>query len=147
MIGSRLFLIGGGFISALISLLHVILAIKPGLYSVIAPSQASALSQMAVQGSRITSIVSIAIALVFAIWTIYAISGADLLRQLPLLRPALIAIGVIYILRSLFLPTEIRMVSNEGAPSRIAFYSILSFVAGLLYLIGVFTRRSSSPHS
>jgi len=132
----------GGFISAVISFLHVILAIKPELYGVIAPSQASALSQMAVQGSSITTIFSVAIALVFAVWTVYALSGAGILRQLPLLRPALITIGAIYFLRSLFLPTEIKMVLTEEAPVRIVLYSTISLVAGMFYLIGGFSRRS-----
>ena len=144
MVLSKRFLIAGGVISILISILHFILAMKPALYGVIAPGQASALSQMAEQGSSLTTILSIAIALIFAIWAIYAFSGAGLLRSLPLLRAVLIMVGVIYLLRALFLPTEINMVLNEGQPFRIVVYSAVSLLAGLLYLIGVLMRKTSA---
>jgi hypothetical protein len=141
------FLIAGGVISGLISLLHVILALNPALYLYFGPDQASALSQLAVQGSSLTTIVTFALALIFAIWAIYAFSGAGMIRRLPLLRMALIAIGVIYILRSLFLPTEIRMVLNEGYAFRFVVFSAISLIAGLLYLSGVLMLRATSKSS
>jgi hypothetical protein len=137
------YLIAGGVISALLSILHVILAIKPELYRYIAPGQGSALSQMAEQGSSIIIIATVALALIFAIWGIYAFSGAGLIRRLPLLCPALIAIGVIYILRALFLPSEIQLVMAQGYPFRFVVFSTISLVAGLLYLIGILKGRAS----
>jgi hypothetical protein len=102
---------------------------------------------MAEQGSSVTTMASVALALIFAIWAIYAFSGAGLIRLLPLLRAALIVIGTIYILRALFLPTEINMVANEGYPFRFVIFSIISLVAGLLYLIGFWKRRAYLPRS
>lgn len=136
-------LIAGGVISTLISILHVVLAIEPQLYAFVGPGQQSPLAQMAVQGSSSTTIATVALALVFSIWAIYAFSGARLIGRLPLLRAALIAIGVIYILRSLFLPTEVNMVLNQGYPFRFAVFSTISLAAGLLYLIGVSRIRIS----
>lgn len=133
---SNQYLIAGGVMSALISLLHIILAVYPSLYKYIGLDQ-SALTQMAEQGSSITTIVSLALALLFAIWAIYAFSGSGLIRPLPLLRFALIAISVIYILRALFLPSEINMVLNQGYPSRFIVFSTISLIAGLLYLLGI----------
>jgi hypothetical protein len=132
------FLITGGVISALIATFHLILTFKPELYSYIAPEQGSALSQMAEQGSSLIVVATAALALIFAIWALYAFSAAGLIRPLPLLRPALIAIAAIYLLRSLFLPTEIRMVMDQDYPFRYVLFSTLSLVTGLLYLLGMF---------
>ncbi len=141
MVRQKYFLIAGGAISALISILHTILATKPELYRYIVPGQESALSLMAEEGSNLTMIASIFLALIFALWALYAFSGAGLIGSLPLLRKAIIAIGVIYVLRSLFLPAEINMVLTQGYPLRFVVFSSISLAAGLLYLIGIFKRK------
>ena len=136
------FLLVGGVISALISILHVILALRPALYRHISAGQESVLAQMAGQGSRPTTVATVALALIFAIWAAYAFSGAGLINPLPWLRAALIVIGVIYILRAFFIPTEFNMTLNQGYPFRFVVFSTISLVAGLLYLIGIFKQRA-----
>jgi hypothetical protein len=142
MIKPKHYLVAGGVMSALISILHVILALRPELYRYIGPGQESALTQMAEQGSSLTSIATVVLAVIFAIWATYAFSSAGLIGPLPLLRVALITIGVIYILRALFLPVEINMVLTQGYPFRFVVFSTISLVAGLLYLIGVWKQRA-----
>jgi len=141
---SNVFLIAGGVSSALIALLHVVLVFRPDLFQYVAPGQGDALSQMAEQGSGIIVAATAALALIFALWAAYAFSGAGLIRRLPLLGAALIAIGVIYFLRGLFLPTEINMVVNQGYPFRFVVFSTISLVTGLLYLIGAWQRRKQA---
>jgi len=136
------YLIAGGVMSALISLLHIILAVKPDLYRYIGPDS-SALTEMAGQGAGIITVLTVVLALIFAIWALYGFSGAGLIRRLPLLRAGLIAISAIYILRALFLPTEINMVLTEGYPFRFVVFSTISLTAGLLYLIGFLKQRKS----
>lgn len=138
------FLIIGGVISALISILHVFLAIMPDFFRYVTPGETSGLSQMAEQGSSTTTVLSVILAIIFAIWAIYAFSGAGLIRPLPLLRVALVAIGAIYILRALFLPSEINMVMTQGYPFRFVIFSTISLVAGILYLIGFWKLKSLS---
>jgi hypothetical protein len=145
MAKSNQYLIAGGVMSTLISVLHVVLAIYPTLYRYIGPDQ-SALTEMAEQGSSVTTIASVALALIFALWAIYAFSATGLIRPLPLLRTALIAIGVIYILRALFLLSEINMVLTQGYPFRFVVFSTISLVAGLLYLIGILKQRAFLTH-
>lgn len=142
MAKSNHYLIAGGVMSTLVSALHVVLAIYPALYRYIGPGQ-SALTEMAEQGSSVTAIASVALALIFAIWAMYAFSGAGLIRPLPLLRAALIAIAVIYIVRALFLPVEINMVLTQGYPFRFVVFSTIALAAGLLYLIGILKQRAS----
>jgi hypothetical protein len=141
MPNTRYLLIAGGVITALISLLHVLLAVKPELYRYFGPGQASALAQRAVEGSRGTTIATVVLVVVFALWAAYAFSGAGLIGALPLLRTALIGIGVIYILRSLFVLSEMKMVLTQGYPFRFVVFSTISLIAGLLYLIGTLTLR------
>jgi hypothetical protein len=138
---SNHYLIAGGVMSALISLLHVFLAVFPALYKFVGPDQ-SALTEMAAQGSSITTTVSVALALLFAVWALYAFSGAGMIRPFPLLRIALITISVIYLLRALFLLSEIGMVVNQGYPFRFLVFSTISLVAGLLYLFGILRQRT-----
>lgn len=141
MVKPKHYLMAGGVISALISIFHVILALKPELYQYVSPGQELASAQMAGQGSSLIIIATFALALVFAIWSTYAFSGAGLIGQLPLLHLGLISIGVIYILRALFLPSEINMVLTQGYPFRFVVFSTVSLVTGLLYLIGILKQR------
>jgi len=143
MIKPQYSLLAGGVISALISILHFILALQPALYRHIIASQESALAKMAEQGSKPTTVATVVLTLIFAIWAAYAFSGAGLIHRLPLLRAALIANGVIYILRALFIPIEVNMVLNQGYPFRFVVFSTISLVAGLFYLIGIFFKTGS----
>lgn len=131
------YLITGGVISGLISILHVFMAFNPGFYQYIV------IGQLPEQSFTLISIATALLALVFAIWAIYAFSGAGLIGRLHMLRKALIAIGVIYILRSLFLFTEINLVLTQGYPFRFTIFSTISLVTGLLYLIGILKQRAS----
>lgn len=137
---TNFYLIGGGVISALIAILHVILALKPSLYRYIRAGQESVLGQMAEQGSPATVIATFILAAVFAVWAIYAFSGAGLFGRLPALRTGLIVISAIYILRALALIPEIKMVMDKGYPLQFVVFSTISLAAGFLYLIGSLRR-------
>ena len=140
MLNSKTFLIAGGVISAVIAVLHIVLTFKPEWWGYISGGVASPLAEMAVQGSTATRIASIVLALVFAVWALYAFSGTGFVGQLPWLRAALIAIGVIYVLRSLVIFTEINMVRSQGYPLQFVLFSSISLVAGLLYQVGVWRQ-------
>lgn len=126
--------------SLLITLLHLVLVFRPKWYLHFGADE---LVQLHEQGSRFTVLVTLGLALMFALWGAYALSGAGVIGQLPLLRAVLIAIGVIYILRSLMLPSELFKVLQSGYPFRFVFFSTGSLVAGLLYLVGTLARHNS----
>jgi hypothetical protein len=134
---SRYCLVLGGVASFLIALLHLALVFKPQWYRHFGAAE---LAQLAGQGSPFTVLVTSGLALMFAAWGAYALSGAGVIRQLPLLRTVLIAIGVIYILRSLMLPSEIVKVLQSGYPFRFVVFSTGSLATGLLYLVGAWAR-------
>ena len=119
------------------TLLHVALAIRPQLYRYCGADE---LAQLHEQGSPFTVLVTSGLALLFAAWGAYALSGAGMIGQLPLLRAMLITIGVIYVLRSLMLPSELVQVLTSGYPFRFIVFSTGSLVMGLFYLVGTLAR-------
>ena len=127
----------GSVASLLIALLHLALAVRPQWYRHFGADE---LAQMHEQGSRFTVLVTLGLAWIFAVWGIYALSGAGMIEQLPLLRSVLIAIGVIYVLRSLMLPSELFKVLLRGYPLRFVVFSTGSLAVGLLHLIGTLAR-------
>ncbi len=137
MLNTKFFLIAGGVLSAAIALLHIVMLIKPEWWKYVSGGATSPLAEQAISGSFGTQIATAALALIFAIWSLYAFSGAGLIGLLPWLKPILIAIGAIYLLRSLAIFPEINMVRTQGAPVQIIFFSATSFVTGLLYILGV----------
>lgn len=137
---SRDCLVLGGIASFLIAALHLALVLKPQWYRYFGADE---LVQLHEQGSRFTVLVTFGLALMFAAWGAYALSGAGMIGQLPLLRILLIVIGVIYILRSLMLPSELFQVLRSGHSLRFVVFSTGSLAIGLLYLVGMLVRQDS----
>ena len=134
---SRYFLILGSGVSFFIAVLHLALVFKPQWYRYFGADE---LVQLYEQGSPFTVLVTSGLTLMFAAWGAYALSGAGVIRQLPLLRTVLISIGVIYVLRGLLLPSELAKVLESGYPVRFVVFSTGSLVTGLLYLVGSLAR-------
>jgi len=94
------YLIAGALLSALAAALHVgCIVFGAPWYRFFGAGERMA--QMAIAGNWYPTVVTAAIALVLAIWSLYALSGAGVIRALPLLRPALCVITAIYLLRGL----------------------------------------------
>ena len=127
----------GGLASLLITGLHLALALRPQWYRYFGAEE---LAELHEQGSPFTVLVTVGLALMFAAWGAYALSGAGVLGGLPLLRTALIAIATIYMLRSLMLPSELVRVITSGQSFRFVLFSTGSLVAGLLYLTGTLAQ-------
>jgi hypothetical protein len=78
----------------------------------------------------------------FAAWGAYALSGAGVIRPLPLRRTALVLIAAIYTLRGLLLVPELVQLARGGlAAPRIAVFSTVSLAIGLLYIVGLVSSR------
>ncbi|PKN30448.1 MAG: hypothetical protein CVU64_03215 [Deltaproteobacteria bacterium HGW-Deltaproteobacteria-21] len=78
---------------------------------------------------------------------VYALSGGGVLRSLPSLKWVLFAAGSIFVLRGLMvvpilLITSGWVQSTDEVPSTGLASSLTSLVVGLLYLAGVWLRRS-----
>jgi hypothetical protein len=127
----------GGALSAAIAALHiVIMLVGAPAYRYFGAGEA--LARSAESGSLSAPAMTLVVAVVFAIWALYAFGGAGLIRRPPLLRSGLVTIGFICTLRGVaFVPGVLHYLRQSGAePSRYVVFSFAALVIGLLYLVG-----------
>jgi hypothetical protein len=134
------FLIIGAALSALVALLHVgcILFGAPWYRFFGAGEQ---IARMAAVGHWYPTVLTSGIVAILLGWSLYALSGAGVIRRLPFLRLALCIITSIYLLRAVaFTPFHKYFPSNSTA-----FWlwsSATCFVIGLIHLIGLWQAWS-----
>lgn len=142
----NIWLILAGLGSALVALLHaVIIFIGAPAYRYFG---AGDLAPLAEKGSPMPALITGFLVLLFAVWALYAFSGAGLGPRLPLLRLGLGLIAAIYTLRGLMLlPELISLASGTLAVPRMAVFSAVSLFIGLCYIAGYLRafRRSPTP--
>jgi putative oxidoreductase len=93
------------------------------------------------------------VALLLAIFGLYGLSGAGVIRRLPLLRPGLFVIGLLYCMVGINFPFQLLvmlgMLPSAGPiPIYIVLVSLGALLAGLAYLIGLaasWKRLSAQP--
>ncbi len=127
-------LVMAGVLSAAAALLHIAVIVSGAeWYRFFGAGEGMA--RLAERGSLTPHLITLAIALVLAIWAAYAFAGAGLLRRLPLMRTALLAITGIYLLRGLALfPT---LALNPALVDRFTLWSsIIILVYGITYAVG-----------
>ncbi len=143
---SKKLLIIGGLLSFTISLLHIAMIIGGAdWYRFFGAGEGMAL--LAEKGSFHPSIVTTIIAVIFALWALYAFSGAGIVPKLPLLKPVLMIIAAIYIMRGVLgIPIVIyvdRPYLNELEQKMMFMIcsSAISLAIGYFYLIGTITSK------
>jgi hypothetical protein len=125
-------LVAGGVLSALAALLHVgVIVGGPDWYRFFGAGEQMA--RMAEQGSPVPALVTAVIAVGLAIWAAYAFAGAGLIRRLPLMRTALVAISAIYLLRGLMI---VPVLLKPGPAAFDIWSSLIVLVYGIAYAIG-----------
>ena len=131
----NLALIVGASLSALAALLHVgIIVGGASWYRFFGAGQAMA--RACEQGRWYPAIVTVAIAVVLAFCSAYALSGAGVIAALPWLKPALCAIASIYLLRGLVL-VPVLIMSRTAATPFWFWSSAICLVFGAAHLIGL----------
>ena len=97
------------------------------------------IAELAASGSILPAVLTLLLAAVFAVWGLYALSGAGLIRRLPLLGAGLVAIAGIYALRGLGIVTQVVWMirSPRSVPLRETAFSLASLFIGIVYFIGV----------
>ena len=127
-----------GVSSAGVALLHVlILFVGAPAYRYFGAGERMA--RLAERGYPTPALITVGLTGMFIVWAAYAFSGAGLLRRLPLLRPALVTIGLVYTLRGLLLgPQVVWFLSGYEAavPPRQLVFSAAALLTGLAYLAG-----------
>ena len=90
----------GAGLTALAALLHVAIIFGgPAWYRFFGAG--ARMAWLASQGSPYPTVITAGIAGVLGIWALYGLSGAGVVRRLPLLRPVLLLIGGVYFARGL----------------------------------------------
>ena len=136
-------LIAGGILSAAASLGHLaVIAGGPDWYRFVGAGEEMA--QAAERGSLMPHLVTVGIAALLAVWALYAFSGAGLIRRLPLLRTALVAITAVYLLRGLallpLLALKPRLVDTFAVVS-----SVIVLAYGIAYAVGTWKAWERRP--
>lgn len=102
------------------------------------------MAQLAEAGHWYPPTITVAIAAVLSLWSLYALSGAGVVRRLPLLRTVLAAIGVALLLRSVARPVIEPYFPGNGE----AFWFLSSAACaliGALYLMGLWQMTRTRP--
>ena len=93
-------LIVGAALSALAAALHIAcIVIGAPMYRFVGAGERMA--QMASAGHWYPTVAALVIAAILSVWALYALSGAGVIRKLPLLRTALIVITAAYLIRGI----------------------------------------------
>lgn len=96
MQNDRCWLLLGGLLTGAASLLHVAIIVGgPEWYRFFGAGERMA--RQAARGSPYPAVVTAAIAVVLAVWMLYALSGAGVIPRLPFLRLALVLIAAVYL--------------------------------------------------
>ena len=134
-------LVTGGVLSALASVLHIAVIIGgPEWYRFFGAGEAMA--RAAERGSVAPAVITFMIATVLAIWALYAFSGAGLVRRLPLLKTALVLISGIYLLRAFLLIPSL-MFKPELVDPFALWSSLVVLVYGGAYAVGTWQEWSN----
>ena len=133
-IASNRWLIAGGVLTAAAALLHLaVIAGGPDWYRFFGAGEEMA--RMAEQGSPRPAIVTLGIAAILATWSAYAFAGAGLIRRLPLMRTALVAIATIYLLRGLIL-APLALFRPAAIDAFTLWSSLIVLGYGIAYAVG-----------
>lgn len=133
MIPRNPWLIAGGWLSVLASLLHIACIFGgPDWYRFFGAGEAMA--QADARGDWYPAMLTTGIAIVLAIWAAYAFAGAGLIRRLPLMRTALVVISAIYLARGLFI-IPILIEAQMRTPFNV-WSSLIVLGYGIAYAVG-----------
>lgn len=125
-------LIAGGCLSLAAAVLHLAVIVGgPDWYRFFGAGEGMA--RAAEQGELMPHLITLGIAAVLAIWAAYAFAGAGLIRRLPLMRTALVAISAVYLLRGLVIVPMLLL----AEPTVFGVWSSLLVLAyGIAYAVG-----------
>jgi hypothetical protein len=131
-------LVAGAALSAIAALLHLgIIAGGPAWYRFFGAGERMA--RAAAQRKWYPALVTLGIAAVLGVWSVYALAGAGLIRTLPMLKTALVAITAVYIVRGLGYAPLVLAKGGRITPF-VVWSSIICLAYGLVHLLGLVQR-------
>ena len=128
-------LIAGGCLSLAASALHLaVMAGGADWYRFFGAGEAMA--RAAERGSPMPTLLTLSIALVLAVWAIYAFAGADVMRRLPFMPGALVAISAAYLLRGAFVLYPPAFNRPDLPPDFMLWSSLIVLIFGIVHAVG-----------
>ena len=97
------------------------------------------MARMAEAGHWYPAVVTSVIVIFLAIWSLYALSGAGVIRRLPLLRLALCLIAGIFLIRGISFVVLMPMFPENSVMFWLVSSGICLFI-GILYAVGTYQR-------
>jgi hypothetical protein len=96
------------------------------------------MARMAERGAIAPTLITLGITAMLAMAALYAWSGAGVIGRLPLVRPALMVITAIYLVRAAALPAMLVHMRDLGT-SFLVLSSVIVLVFGVVHAIGLVT--------
>ena len=135
MKASNPWLVAGGWMSLAASVLHIACIFGgPDWYRFFGAGEP--IAQAAERGSWVPPLLTLGIASILAIWAAYAFAGAGLIRRLPLMRTALVAISTIYLARGLMVFYLPLMGRSDLSSAFLLWSSLIVLAIGIAYGVG-----------
>jgi hypothetical protein len=99
----------------------------------------------------VPTLLTLAVAAVFVVWAGYGLSGAGVIRRLPLLRVGPYVIAAIHVLRGIQVVPEVPAAVQGKLPARFPIFSAFAVLAGAAYPLGAIrsgrSGRTQSAHA
>ncbi len=132
-------LIIGGCLSICAGILHLLIIVKGAKwYEFFGAGEK--LVKLSEKGSWIPGFITFLIASVLISWGFYAFSGAGLVVKLPFLKPVLLVITGIYLVRGLAV-VPIALFDRAKINWFVIWSSAVSFIFGMFYFFGVVSMK------
>lgn len=98
------------------------------------------MARLAASGSWYPALVTIAIALVLAVWSAYAVSAAGFIPRLPFLKVVLVAVTSVYLLRGIGGFALALFAPGGNSPAFWAWSSAICLLVGIVHAIGLISQ-------
>lgn len=135
MVAPNKFLLTAASLSATAALLHVaIIFVGARWYRFFGAGEQMA--RLAESGHWYPPVITSGIALVLAIWALFALSGAGVVRPLPFVKPALCIITAVYLLRGLVIVPIFIFAQQQATPFWF-WSSAICLMYGVVHLVGL----------
>lgn len=134
----NLFLVAGALLSASAAILHLLMiAGGPDWYRFFGAGERFA--SAAARGRYYPALVTACIAAVLGVWSVYALAGAGAIHGLPLLRPVLLGITAIYLVRGIAFAPAVLAGGGRMTPF-VLWSSAICLGLGVIHLVGLVQR-------
>lgn len=132
------FLVVGALLSASAAVLHLCMIVGgPDWYRFFGAGERFAVA--ASHGHYYPALVTAGIAAVLSLWSVYALAGAGAIQRLPLLRPVLVLITAIYVVRGLAFVPAVLATGGRVTPF-VLWSSAICLGLGIVHLMGLIQR-------